>query len=117
MRRPVRRSGRHVRRYGGLAGVVEQEGEEKQVEAVDFGQELGQALLVFVDRLAEAVDVVDGEEGVLVDGVAVIRIPNNQGVDPMELGDEHFKDAEGVHGAEGVAAWGPSRTSRRAFHR
>ena len=90
----------------GLAGVVEQESKQKQVEAVDLRQKLREAMLVVAGGLAEAVDVVDGEEGVLIDGVAVIAVANDQGVDAVELGDEHFKNAEGMHGAQGVRGVG-----------
>jgi len=59
-----------------------------------------------VEGLAEVVDVVDGEEGVFVDGVAVVAVPDDERVDAVELGEEHFEDAEGVHGAEGVGGVG-----------
>ena len=90
----------------GLAGVVKQQGEQEEVEAVDLRQQLGQALFVVVGGLAQAVDVVDGEEGVLVDGVAVIAVANDQGVDAVELGDEHFQNAEGVHGSQSMCGMG-----------
>ena len=51
-------------------------------------------------------DVVDGEEGVLVDGVAVIAVANHQGVDAVELGDQHLQNAEGVHGAQSLGGVG-----------
>ena len=89
-----------------LAGVVQQQGEQEEVEAVDFGEQLREALLVVVRGLAQAVHVVDGEEGVLVDGVAVIAVADDQGVDAVELGDEHFQHAESVHGAERVGGVG-----------
>ena len=56
--------------------------------------------------LAQRMDVVDGEEGVLVDGVAVIAVADDQRVDAVELGDEHFEHAEGMHGAEGMGGMG-----------
>src|SRR5580693_8264546 len=56
--------------------------------------------------LAQAMYVVDGEEGVLVDGVSVIAIADDQGIDAVELGDQHFENAEGMHGAEGVCGVG-----------
>ena len=89
-----------------LAGVVQEQGEQEEVEAVDLRKELGEALLVFVGGLAQAVDVVDGEEGVLIDGVAVIGIPNHQGVNAVELRNEHFQNAEGVHGAQRMSGIG-----------
>ena len=56
--------------------------------------------------LAQAVDVVDGEEGVLVDGVAVIAVADDEGVDAVELGNEHLQNAERVHGAQGMGGVG-----------
>ena len=89
-----------------LAGVVQQQGEEEKIEAVDFRQQLREALFVVVGGLAQAVDVVDGEEGVLVDGVAVIAVADDERVDAVEFGDEHFQNAEGVHGAQRVGGVG-----------
>jgi hypothetical protein len=74
--------------------------QQKQVKAVDFRQELGQALFVVVNGLAQSVHVVDGQEGMFIHRVAVIAVADNQGVDAVELGDEHLQDAKGVHGAQ-----------------
>jgi len=67
---------------------------------------LGKALFVVVSGLEEAVDVIDDQEGVLIDGVAVIAVADNQGVNAVKLGDEHLENAEGVHGAEGMSGVG-----------
>src|SRR5580658_306417 len=56
--------------------------------------------------LTQAVHIVDGEEGVLVDGIAVIRIPYYEGIDAVEFGYEHFEDAECMHSAERVGGVG-----------
>jgi hypothetical protein len=90
----------------GFAGVVEEQGKEKKVEAVDFREQLSEALFVIVGGLAKTVDVMDGQEGVLVDGIAVIAVADDQCVNAVKLGDEHFKHAECVHGAEGVCGVG-----------
>ena len=89
-----------------LAGVVEQQREQEEIEAVDFRQQLRKAVFVVVRGLAQAVDVVDGEEGVLVDGVAVVAVADDEGVDAVELGDEHLQHAESVHGAKSVGRVG-----------
>ena len=86
----------------GFSGVVKQEGQQEEIEAVDLRQKLGQALFVFVGGLAERVDVVDGEEGMLIHRVAVVAVADDQRIDAVELGNQHLKDAEGVHGAESV---------------
>ena len=98
-----------------LAGVVQQQREQEQIEAVDLRQQLRQALFVVVRRLAQAVHVVDGQEGVLVDGVAVIAVANDQRVDAVELGNQHLQHAERVHGAQrvrGVRARAALRAAR-----
>jgi len=72
----------------GLAGVVEEQA-SREIEAVDFRKQLGEALFVVVDGLAEEVDVAM-TGSVLVDSVAVITVADDQGVDAVKLGDEHF---------------------------
>ncbi len=69
-----------------LAGVMKQEREQEEIEAIDFGQQLREAVLVVLRGLAEGVDVVDGEEGMLVDGVAVVAVADDESVDAVELG-------------------------------
>ena len=92
-----------------LAGVVQQKGEEEEIEAVDLRQQLRQALLVLIGGGAQGVHVVDDQEGVLVDGVAVVAIADNESVNAVELGDEHFEHTEGVHGAQGLGRVGPEK--------
>ena len=81
---------------------MQQQRQQEQVEAVDLRQQLREARLEIMGGLAQAVHVVDGEEGVLVDGVAVIAVPNHQCVDAVELGNQHLKNAQRVHGAQSV---------------
>src|SRR6266568_4594274 len=63
-------------------------------------------MFVIVGRLTQAVHVVDGEESVFVDGVAVIAVTDDEGVDTVEFGYQHFKDAERMHGAKGMGSVG-----------
>ena len=93
----------------GLAGVVQQQRQQEEIEAVDLRQQLRQPLLVVVGGLAQAVDVVDGQEGVLVDGIAVIAVANHQGVDAVELGNQHLQHAQRMHGAQRVGGVGPEQ--------
>ena len=60
-------------------------------------------MFVVVGGLAKTMDVVDGKEGVLVHGVAMIAIANYQGVNPMEFRDQHLKNSQGVHGSQRVS--------------
>ena len=98
----------------GLAGVVHEQREQKQVEAVDFGQEPGETLFPLVMRLAEGVDVIDDEEGVLVDGVAMVGVADDERVDAMEFGDEQLEDSEGVHGAQSMGGVGADQNFAQA---
>jgi hypothetical protein len=43
---------------------------------------------------------------VLVNGVAVVAVADNQGVDAVKFGDKHLKYAEGMHGAECLSGVG-----------
>ena len=99
----------------GLAGIMQQQGEQEEIEAVDLRQQLGKPLLVFVRGLAQAVDIVDGQEGMLIDGVAMIAVANDQGVNAVELRDQHLQNAEGMHGAQAHARRGV-QAALRARH-
>ena len=81
---------------------MQQQRQQEQVEPVDLRQQPGQPLLVFVRGLAQAVYVVNTKKSVLVDGIAVIAVANHQRVDAVELGNQHFKHAQRVHGAQRV---------------
>ena len=100
-----------------FAGIVQQQREQEEIEAVDFGQQLREALFAVMRGLAQAVHVVDGEEGVLVDGVAVVAVANDQRIDAVELGDQHLQDAERVHGAQRVRGVRAEQDFAQAFHR
>ena len=83
--------------------------QEEEVEAVDLGQQGGKAPLPGKVRLAQGMHVIDHQEGVLVDGVAMIRVADDQGVDAVELGDEQLQDAQRMHGAQRVRGVGPEQ--------
>ncbi len=89
-----------------FAGVVQQQRKQEEIEPIDLRQQLRQALFVVVRRLAQAVHVVDGQEGVFIDRVAVIAVANDQRIDAVELGDQHLQHAERVHGAQRVRGVG-----------
>ena len=85
-----------------FAGIVQQQRQQEEIEAVDLRQQLRETLFVVVRGLAQAVHVVDGEEGMLVDGVAVIAVANHQRIDAVKLGNQHLQHAECVHGPQRV---------------
>ncbi|MEI9967939.1 MAG: hypothetical protein WDM87_04665 [Terracidiphilus sp.] len=74
-----------------FAGVMQKQREKKEVEAIDFRKQLGETLLLLAGGRAQLVDIVDDEEGVLVDGVAVVAVADDERVDAVELGDEHLE--------------------------
>ncbi len=88
-----------------FAGVVEEGGEEEQLGVRKLLKNGGEAGGPGFGRGfgGEGVEGVDEDEGVLVDGVAVVGVADDEGVDAVELGQDELQDAEGVHGAEGVA--------------
>ncbi len=94
----------------GFAGVVEKDREEEQVETVHFREQSTEPFGVVMQGtggwLAQGMNIVDGEEGVFIDGVAVVAVANNERINAMELGNQHFENAEGMHGAEGVGGVG-----------
>src|ERR1700692_480411 len=85
--RTISRSSVSKSRRGGEVLAWLSEGGGEEVEAFEFWEQGAQALLVIVQGAAEAVDVVDGEEGVFVDGVAVVAVADDEGVDAVERGD------------------------------
>ena len=85
-----------------LAGIVQQQGEQEQVEAIKLRQQRREALIAVGTRLAQLMDVIYDEEGVFVDGIAMVRVADDECVYAVKFGDEQFKNAECVHCAQGV---------------
>ena len=77
-----------------LARVVEEHGEEEDRRVLDLAQELLVALL-------HAPEILHGDDGVLVDGVAVVEIADHQALDAFELGEERGQGAGLVHPPDG----------------
>ena len=77
-------------------------------------QQRGEALLPVVSRLAQGVHVVDDQEGVLIDGVAMIGVADDQRINAVEFGNDKLKHAERVHGAQGVCGVGADQDFAQA---
>ena len=65
----------------------------------------------FFRRVSQAVQRVDEDKGVFVDGVAMVTVTDDKGVDAMELWQEEFKDAPGVHAAQSEAGGGAAENA------
>src|ERR1700735_1064659 len=61
-----------------LARVVHEDGEEEKVQTVDLPQQRGKTAFPSQVWLAQSMNIVDHQEGMLVDGVAMIGVANYQ---------------------------------------
>jgi hypothetical protein len=87
---------------GAFADVVKKESEVKKIGLFEFVEEFGVALIPFGLRLAEEMEIFDGDEGVLVDGVAMGVVADDESIDGFEFGKQDGEKAKGVEGAERV---------------
>jgi len=84
-----------------LAGVVKQEGEGQDARLSDLGEEIPEAAAGGVGGGAQAPQVLQRDQGVLVHGVAMEEVANHQALDPGEFGEDGGEHAGLVHGAHG----------------
>ena len=73
---------------GALAGVMQQNGEIQELWAFELIEQRGVALVPFRRRLIEAVKILDGGEGVLVDGEHVVGVELHLADDARPVGDQ-----------------------------
>ena len=83
-----------------LARVVQQQRQQEQIQPVNLRQQLRQPLLIVMRGLPQSVHIIDRQKSVFVHGIAVIRIPNHQRVNPVKLRDQHLQYAKRVHGSQ-----------------
>ena len=98
-----------------FAGVVQQAPsgrapEHEAARAAERQTRDAHSALVRPAALFKPVQRVDEHKGVLIDGVAVIGVADDQSVDAMKLRNEQFEDTQGMHGSEGIT----SKAARRA---
>ena len=96
-----------------LAGIVKQKGEQQQAGLFHFVEQAGEGSLAGRRGAAQVPQVLHGHQGVLVDGVAVEEIADDQAVDLPQLGKDGGQQAGIVHGAHGH---GRLRQRQNAFH-
>src|SRR5580698_8674259 len=95
-----------VTRAARFACIVHEEREQEEVEAINFRQQRSKAFFPVVSGLAQPVHVVDDEKGMLIDGVAVVRVTDDERVDTVELGNDQLEDAESMHRAQRMRGMG-----------
>ena len=89
--------------FGGraLAGVVEQEREGEDAGLLDLRQQVAEAAAPGVGGGAQAPEILQGDEGVLVHGVAMEEVADHEALDLLEFGKDRGEHAGIVHGAHG----------------
>ena len=85
-----------------FANIVEKKSEEKKLRLLKFAENFREFALPIPGGLAEALEIVDRLEGMLVDRVAVVEIANDQRIDAAKLAEERNEHAEPVQIAQGI---------------
>ena len=86
---------------GTFADVVEQEGEAEERQALGFGPQFGEALNGGIFGGGQFFEGFEGDEGVFVDGVAMVEVAGDEAFEVFPFGHEGREGAGFVHGAEG----------------
>ncbi len=79
---------------GTFPDIVQQQGEADDPRIGDFGAQIGKAGVG--DRFERS----DGDEGMFIDGVAMIKIANHEAFDVLPLRQGERERSGGLHGAE-----------------
>ena len=77
----------------------------------DLGQQIAEAAAPAVVGGAQAPEILQRDQGVLVHGVAMVEIADHQALDLFELGKDGGQHAGFVHGAHGQRARAAARGS------
>ncbi len=88
-----------VLRWQTLSNIVKQQGQIKQLGLLQLRQEFRIALVPLRGGLRQAMQAINRQEGVLIDGKAVVVIPDHEGVNVLELRQHQGEKTESVHGA------------------
>ena len=84
-----------------LAGIVKQERKGEDARLFDLGQQIPEAAAPGVVGRAQAPEVLQRDQGVLVHGVAMEEIADHQALDLLEFGENRGEHAGLMHGANG----------------
>jgi hypothetical protein len=82
-----------------FAYIVKEERENQQIAAVDGFPELAEVSGAFIGRLGKFLEMFDGAERVFVNGVAVIKVADDERIDGFELGEYFHQERETLHGS------------------
>ena len=80
-----------------FADIVQQQRENQQVAPLRGLPELREMRSALVGRVGEFLQVLDGAQGVLVHGVAVIKIAHHQRIDRAHFRQNFHQDSQPVH--------------------
>jgi len=76
---------------------VQQNRQVEQLRLLQFIEQFGVALIPFRLRLAQPMQIFDGDERVFVNRVAMGIVADHQRIDALQLRDHQRKKAEGMH--------------------
>jgi hypothetical protein len=93
---------------------VEKQAKEEQLGALEFGEDFPKLLLpAALGRAAsggrgssprsQRLQVLDGHQGMLVHGVAVVEIADDQTINDAEFREERRQQAQAVHGTQRIS--------------
>ena len=74
-----------------FAGVMQQQREQEKIEPLDVGQQAGESLIAIRSGLPQLVDIVDYQERMFIDGVAMVGISDYERIDAVKFRDQHSR--------------------------
>ena len=86
----------------GFAGIMQQQRQEKQFRLFEFALQCRKAPVPFRFRFFQTMQMFDGQERVLIDRVAMVKVAHHQRLNPPQFGQQKRQQAERVHDAQSV---------------
>src|SRR5580698_1588300 len=88
---------------GAFARVMKQQSEAQQGQVFDLRKNFGQAAVRGILVRGEFGELLDSDQGVLVHGIAMVEVRNNQAKDVLPLRKHGWQESGVVHDAQRVA--------------
>src|SRR6185369_101386 len=86
-----------------LADIVKQKRQKKQIGTFESVQDVAEAAFDFAVGGSQRVDVLDRNQGMFIDRVAMVIIANHQGIDRLKFRKQQDQHPQPVHGAQSGA--------------